>query len=443
MWSEAYQYDARGAPTRQEEPSGRVWTTALGSGGRIVSRSDGTVIERQHYDGAGQLSERHDGLGGVVKLRYDGAGRVRAIEEAGVLVLAIERNHTGEVVRRVYGDPADPLSPAEHSLGAWRRSPAGQVEESLSLGGRTVARIVDGDWQLILPDPGGTPEVVLDEFGAVRAKRAWGVYGAPRSAVGVEARGLHGHRIEAGLGLLDAGARHLVGGLGQFGQVEPLLLEGPGGAMLLDPLRMSAYRYGLNAPTSFVDRDGRTPDLIFDPLLAGYQVGTAIVDPTTANILAAGADLFAVALPLLPAIFGLGVRNADEVMEVINTFGKVSDPAATAAKAAPPMGAVPTPKSSTLSPGPYAGDSIPASGPSRQFTEAEREAVNAIGQKSGCHTCGSLDPGTKSGNFIPDHQPPSRLAPEQPQQLYPQCQGCSRRQGGEVNAELKREPSVQ
>lgn len=31
---------------------------------------------------------------------------------------------------------------------------------------------------LLPPDPGGTPEVVLDEFEAVRAKRAWGVYGA-------------------------------------------------------------------------------------------------------------------------------------------------------------------------------------------------------------------------------------------------------------------------
>ncbi|MCK6516554.1 HNH endonuclease [Myxococcota bacterium] len=341
VWSEAYQYDARGAPTRQTEPSGKVWTTALGSGGRIVARSDGAVIERQHYDGAGQLTERHDGLGGVVKLRYDGAGRVRAIEEAGVLVLAIERNHTGEVVRRVYGDPADPSSPAEHSLGAWRRSPSGQVEESLTFAERAVARIVNGDWMLLLPDPGGTPEVVIDEHGAVRATRAWGVYGAQRSAVGVEARGLHGHRIEAGLGLLDAGARHLVGGLGQFGQVEPLLLEGPGGAMLLEPLRMSAYRYGLNAPTSFVDRDGRMVESPLDFMLSGYSVGKAILNPTKDNVVAAVVDVAAAATPFVPAVYGLGMRNADEVMEVINTFGKVSDPAATAVKAAPPIGAVP------------------------------------------------------------------------------------------------------
>jgi hypothetical protein len=183
--------------------------------------------------------------------------------------------------------------------------------------------------------------VVIDEHGAVRATRAWGVYGAQRSAVGVEARGLHGHRIEAGLGLLDAGARHLVGGLGQFGQVEPLLLEGPGGAMLLEPLRMSAYRYGLNAPTSFVDRDGRMVESPLDFMLSGYSVGKAILNPTKDNVVAAVVDVAAAATPFVPAVYGLGMRNADEVMEVINTFGKVSDPAATAVKAAPPIGAVP------------------------------------------------------------------------------------------------------
>lgn len=345
VWSESYEYDERGAPTLQEEPSGRLWTTALGSGGRIVARDDGVVIERQHYDSAGQLTERHDGLGGVVKLRYDGAGNVRAIEEAGVLVLAIERNHAGEVVRRVYGDPADPLSPAEHSLGAWRRSPAGQVEESLRVAGRAVARIVDGDWQLLLPDPGGTPEVVLDEYGVVRATRAWGVYGAPRSAVGAEARGLHGHRIEAGLGLLDAGARHLVGGMGQFTQVEPLLLEGPAGEMLLEPLRMSAYRYGLNAPTSFVDRDGRYVESPFDLAMLVVSVAAFAEEPNLTTFTAVVVDGVAVISPGVPALGGVtirGVSSADEAVQVVNTLGKVTDAGATATKAAPPAAAVPT-----------------------------------------------------------------------------------------------------
>jgi hypothetical protein len=81
--------------------------------------------------------------------------------------------------------------------------------------------------------------------------------------------------------------------------------------------------------------------------------------------------------------------------------------------------------------GPFAGDSIPARGPERDFTADEREEINKIGAESGCHTCGSIDPGTSSGNFVPDHQPPSALNPMGgAQRLFPQCLTCSRRQGG-------------
>lgn len=87
----------------------------------------------------------------------------------------------------------------------------------------------------------------------------------------------------------------------------------------------------------------------------------------------------------------------------------------------------------TLEPGPHAGESIPARGPGRDFTPGEREQVNEIGRETGCHTCGTTDPGTKSGNFVPDHQPPSATNTDgSPQRLYPQCLNCSRTQGGEV-----------
>jgi hypothetical protein len=95
-------------------------------------------------------------------------------------------------------------------------------------------------------------------------------------------------------------------------------------------------------------------------------------------------------------------------------------------------------KAKTLKPGPHAGDSIPARGPGRDFTRGERDAVNKIGEETGCHTCGEKTPGTKSGDFVPDHQPPSKLAPGAQQRLYPHCLSCARTQGGEVNGELKR-----
>ncbi len=82
-------------------------------------------------------------------------------------------------------------------------------------------------------------------------------------------------------------------------------------------------------------------------------------------------------------------------------------------------------------PGPFASESIPARSPSRSFTVEERTEINQIGSQKGCHTCGRRSPGTTSGNFIPDHQPPTALnSSGRAQQLYPQCLTCSLRQGG-------------
>lgn len=64
----------------------------------------------------------------------------------------------------------------------------------------------------------------------------------------------------------------------------------------------------------------------------------------------------------------------------------------------------------TLKPGPFADESVPARGPGRPNAAEQRE-INRIGQETGCHTCGTTDPGTKSGNFVFDHQPPSAFNP--------------------------------
>lgn len=83
-----------------------------------------------------------------------------------------------------------------------------------------------------------------------------------------------------------------------------------------------------------------------------------------------------------------------------------------------------------LKPGPFANGSIPARSSSQSFRVGERKAINDFGYSDGCHSCGIKIPGTKSGNFVPDHQPVSGLNnPPLAQQLYPQCISCSREQG--------------
>jgi hypothetical protein len=88
-----------------------------------------------------------------------------------------------------------------------------------------------------------------------------------------------------------------------------------------------------------------------------------------------------------------------------------------------------------IGPGPFAGESISARGPERDFTAAEHREINRIGSETGCNTCGTVDPLTPRGNFVIDHQPPSALnSSGLAQRLYPQCLSCSLKQGGFVNS---------
>ena len=70
---------------------------------------------------------------------------------------------------------------------------------------------------------------------------------------------------------------------------------------------------------------------------------------------------------------------------------------------------------------------------------AERAEINHIGSETGCHICGATNPGNKSGNFVPDHQPPSAMNRlQEPQRLYPQCINCSRQQGLDIARRLQK-----
>lgn len=92
-----------------------------------------------------------------------------------------------------------------------------------------------------------------------------------------------------------------------------------------------------------------------------------------------------------------------------------------------------------IGPGPFAGGSIPARGPGRDLRAGERSDINDFGSETGCNTCGTLDPGTASGNYIGDHQYPTALNPPgRPQRIYPHCAACSALQGGWVRSLRRR-----
>ena len=91
-------------------------------------------------------------------------------------------------------------------------------------------------------------------------------------------------------------------------------------------------------------------------------------------------------------------------------------------------------QSAGIGPGSFAGDSILARGPERDFVVMERATINRIGSETGCHTCGTMNPGTPLNNFVLDHQPPTAWNPlGRPQRLYPQCLSCSSKQGNWIS----------
>ncbi|MFJ9648190.1 polymorphic toxin-type HINT domain-containing protein [Streptomyces sp. NPDC101206] len=87
----------------------------------------------------------------------------------------------------------------------------------------------------------------------------------------------------------------------------------------------------------------------------------------------------------------------------------------------------------TLGAGPYAKEGVALVDGDIEAPDV-RPLINEYGKAHGCHTCSTKSPGTNSGEWIPDHQPPSSLVPPGfPQTAYPHCQSCARKQGGVVS----------
>ena len=189
-------------------------------------------------------------------------------------------------------------------------------------------------------------------------------------------------------------------------------------AAVVDPVTTDAntgssfnrYAYANNSPYKYIDPDGR----FAIPLLVGGSLAVGAIAANSPQAKAASRQ----------AMTSLATGMANSMRMVV---AAVTLPSTIMSSVGRP---------STWEPGPHAGESIPARGPGRGFTSDERNKINQIGADTGCHTCGATEAGTKSGNFVLDHQPSSALNPTNaPQSLYPHCIDCSRQQGGDVNKE--------
>jgi RHS repeat-associated protein len=242
-----------------------------------------------------------------------------------------------------------------------------------------------------IPDIQGSIVASLDASSGTLTKAGYQAYG--ESSVTSGTFRYTGARIDAETnGLYDFRARMYSPALGRFMQADPI---GAAGGINL-------YAYVNNDPLNLTDP-------------RGFCVEDACVVEGAAACAAIPACSGAVAA----LVVGTAYYASKAIDFLANTVFNSANP---------PVPPLPP----GVGPGPFAGPSVPA-GPSPRPTAGQQEAINDAGTQAGCHTCGTTDPDTQSGNWIGDHQPPTAINPPGNPQIYlPQCQGCSNTQGGLV-----------
>jgi RHS repeat-associated protein len=209
----------------------------------------------------------------------------------------------------------------------------------------------------------------LSNGGTVAASYNYGAFGESTDAATGNAFRYTGRYLDAETGLYYYRARYYSAALGRFLQSDPIGVK--------DDLNL--YAYVGNDPLDRTDPSGNCPDACVTEAGAGI-LGTVAYFGSAALV---SAGICVETCGAIKSWLG-GVWD-----HIVHNDTKADGP-----------------RESTLKPGPHAGDSIPARGPGRDFTRDERDRINDIGRETGCHTCGTTDPGTKSGDFVPDHQPP-------------------------------------
>jgi RHS repeat-associated protein len=280
-------------------------------------------------------------------------------------------------------------------------------------------------------NPQGTPLATADAAGNILSTSDYRPYGVQALGTAEPGPGYTGHINDPGAGLVYMQARYYDPVIGHFLSADPASSEAS------DYFGFNRYAYASNNPVLNIDPDGRqsaqpqklpqyySMDPRQDPLLS--TTGKAIAADVMFVVGAAtnDHDMQATAVDAMAdATSGGNGSEAVITLMMMGDGGKGE-------------GGAPGGKTSTLSPGPFAKESIP--GHMGRPTAAEQRQVNGLMEKNGCHSCGTKDPGTKSGNAVVDHQPPQKLG--ETTDFLPHCLSCARRQGGEVtNQKAKDQP---
>ena len=256
---------------------------------------------------------------------------------------------------------------------------------------RALVGRVDGSWRI-------TDTYAYDSWGNLIGRR--GETNQPFTW-----NGSYGYEYIPATGLYHVGAREYDPRTGRWLQRDPI------DAASGDP---NLYRYAENDPVNFCDANGVAREQKQPTQTASETARKPITCPTCG-----GDGIICNGVHVVPGPGLFDVSKRAQLCPDCNMTGTI------------PEGGWK---------GPAIEDLPKASSPeASKLSPEERKAVNDLGRKYGCHTCGAKDPGTKDGSFIPDHIPPSKaegldcgVLDASEQHLAPHCKTCAARQGGNV-----------
>jgi RHS repeat-associated protein len=328
--------------------------------------------------------------------------------------------------------------------------------EYLYFAGRMIAQYKSGGTQLAHADHLGSTRVMTPYpySGSVTQSMDYLPFGeliSPSPPAPSTSHLFTGHERDTETGLDYFGARYYASALGRFLSADWSVVPTPVPyADFSNPQSLNLYTYVGNNPLNRTDPDGHCCDWSFSSISnwVDSKVDTA-VSFYREKLVASGNPTAAGAGTFVAGSIGDGVKGLSNLLRTGESVGSLPENAsagqvitAVAEEGGRVGGTIlvvtaigaraNAPSGDTLRPGPNAEGSVPASG--TRITTAERAQVNQLGDTSGCHSCGASTPGTRSGNWVGDHQPPTALADGRPQALYPQCLSCSNRQGGQTTA---------
>ncbi len=291
-----------------------------------------------------------------------------------------------------------------------------------------------------------TASVITDSAGVIKAESDYYPWGGELQFVNNDSNDYKftGKKRDAETQLDYFGARHYSNSLGRFisSDWSPTPIPVPY-ADFGDPQSLNQYSYVRNIPTVNLDADGHCPDICPTPIksvkeLDQYNQANIGALKGVANVGIAGENMFLTLgessqgpIPLFQpsneaqaagmivgGAFGMAASVLAPEVGGGQTLAKGEQLAASAEKG----GGSTVPKE------------IPA-GPSPRPTAAQQRQINEMGEAHGCSTCPAKTPGTKSGDWVGDHQPSTSVNPPgNPQTYRPQCLTCSLRQGGQLRA---------